>query len=345
MRNKDKKPSSELLFFSRTWNFLNVYLVKQVGRSPETVESYRDSLTVFKNYLVDEAGKSIGSFQFSDCTKECIYSFREYLLGKGCKPSTVNVRVAAIRSYLYYASDMDISIQSVALSIGQISPFKTVKKEKPILSVEALTAILSAPPNTKIGMRDRVILVLLYDTAVRISELLNIRLCDIALESKYPSVFITGKGNKERTIQLSSKAVEHLKEYLRVFHKNLLPNSFLFSTTIKGVTDRMSVGNVQRIIKKYATHVGAEGITLPESVHCHMFRRTRATNLYQDGVAIELVSTVLGHAKIDTTKSYYAKPSVEQLREAIESVPTPVSDEAPLWEGNEEEMARLCGLR
>lgn len=87
------------------------------------------------------------------------------------------------------------------------------------------------------------------------------------------------------------------------------------------------------------------GIDLPKSVHCHMFRRTRATNLYQDGVAIELVSTVLGHARTDTTKSYYAKPSVEQLRAAMESVPTPVESESPLWVGNEDEMARMCGLR
>ena len=107
----------------------------------------------------------------------------------------------------------------------------------------------------------------------------------------------------------------------------------------------MSVGNVQRIVKKYAAMVDAQGIEIPESVHCHMFRRTRATNLYQDGVAIELVSTVLGHARTDTTKSYYAKPSVEQLREAMESVPTPANGETSLWEGNEEEMAKMCGLR
>ena len=106
------------------------------------------------------------------------------------------------------------------------------------------------------------------------------------------------------------------------------------------------MGNVQRIIKKYAASVRDLGIDIPESVHCHMFRRTRATNLYQDGVAIELVSTVMGHAKTETTKSYYAKPSVEQLRTAMESVPTPVdANETALWEGNEEEMARLCGLR
>lgn len=345
MKNKKRDPIINQLFFSKTWDFLNVFLVGQAGRSPLTAESYKDSLTIFKNYLLDQCGHSIGSFRFSDCTKECIYGFREYLLQQGKQPSSVNVRIAAIRTYLHYASDQDISIQSVALAIDQISPCKTIKKEKPILSEEALAALLSAPPNTKKGVRDRVILILLYDTAVRISELLNIKLCDIVMDSEHPSVFITGKGNKERRIQLTDKAVPHLREYLRVFHQGSNPESYLFSTTIKGKVDQMSVANAQRIIKKYAVLVRNQGVDLPESVHCHMFRRTRATNLYQDGIAIELVSTVLGHAKVDTTKSYYAKPSIEQLRKAMESVPVPVEEEAPLWIGNEEEMAHLCGLR
>ena len=59
MKNKSAKISTDQLFFSHTWNFLNVYLVKQVGRSQATAESYRDSLTIFKNYLVGELGKSI----------------------------------------------------------------------------------------------------------------------------------------------------------------------------------------------------------------------------------------------------------------------------------------------
>ena len=105
----------------------------------------------------------------------------------------------------------------------------------------------------------------------------------------------------------------------------------------------MSPENVQRLIKKYAQQVRCAGFDLPESVHPHMFRRTRATNLYQDGVPLELVSTILGHAKIDTTK-IYAKPSVEQLRNALDSVPPPVNEQ-PIWDDNEEELARRCGLR
>jgi site-specific recombinase XerC len=68
------------------------------------------------------------------------------------------------------------------------------------------------------------------------------------LKFRYPSIFISGKGNKERTVQLTDKAVEHLKEYLRVYHRESARETYLISTTIKGVTDRMSVSNVQRII-------------------------------------------------------------------------------------------------
>lgn len=77
-----------------------------------------------------------------------------------------------------------------------------------------------------------------------------------------------------------------------------------------------------------------------------MFRRTRATNLYQHGVELELVSQILGHSMTETTK-IYAKPSLEQMRAALESVSiSGQAGELPLWEGDsEEEMARLCGLR
>ena len=331
------------LFFSKTWQFLNEYLPNQAGRSIATVESYRDSLTVIKNYIVNIQHIPLTAFQFSDCTKDFLYGFREYLLKSGIKPSSVNVRMAAVRAYLNYAADTDISVQSVALAVSQIKPCKMPQKEKEIITEEALTALLEAPPNTKMGIRDRTILVMLYDTALRVSELLNIRLCDIVLENKYPSVFITGKGNKERSIQLTEQTAAHVKYYIQIYHSNSSETAYLFSTTIKGNTEKMSPENVQRLIKKYAQQVRCAGFDLPESVHPHMFRRTRATNVYQDGVPLELVSTVLGHAKIDTTK-IYAKPSVEQLRNALDSVPPPVNEQ-PIWDDNEEELARRCGLR
>jgi site-specific recombinase XerD len=342
---KANKENHFALFFSMTWDFLNVYLPNQAGHSPDTVESYRDSLTLFRRFLINDQHISLAKFKFSECTKDCIYNFRDYLQQCGNQPSTVNVRVTAIRTYLSYAADKDVSIQSIALAISQIKPLKKIQKEKEVLSKNALAAVLAAPPQTKMGLRDRAILVTLYDSAVRLNELLTIKLGDITLDGEYPCVFIHGKGNKERTVQLTEKTIGHLKEYIRVCHTNSSRDTFLFPTTIKGVTDKMSSGNVQRIARQYSDIARDTCSDMPETVHPHMFRRTRATNLYQDGIDLALVSSILGHAKVDTTKSHYAKPSVEQLRGALESVPTPTKDEEPLWVGNEEEMARLCGLR
>jgi len=341
---KNSKSNGSDLFFSLTWDFLNEYLPKKAGHSHATIESYRDSLSLFRRFLTDTQQKSLAKFKFSDCTKDCIYTFREHLQYSGNKASTVNLRVTAIRTYLNYAADIDISVQSIALAISQIKSFPKIQKVKKVLSEDALAAILSAPPQTKMGLRDRAILVVMYDSAVRLNELLTIKLGDITLHGEYPCVFIHGKGNKERTIQLSDKSVCHLKEYIREFHDNSSREAYLFSTTIKGNTDKMSSGNVQRLLKQYAEKARQVCPDMPESVHPHMFRRTRATNLYQDGVAVELVSAVLGHAKVDTTK-IYAQPSITQLRDTIESVPTPVKDEEALWLGNEEEMAHRCGLR
>jgi len=341
---KSKSPTSAL-FFSLTWDFLNVYLPNQVGRSPNTVESYRDSLTIFRRYLTDHKHISLKKFMFSDCTKDLLFDFRNYLSQGGNEPSTINVRMTAIRAYLYYAADKDVSIQSVALAAASIPPRKKIQKEKETLIEDGLAAILAAPPLSKMGMRDRAILIMLYDSAIRLHELLSVKLQDINLTGEYAGILIHGKGRKERLISLTDMTIGHLKQYLEIYHADSPQDAYLFSTTIKGITSAMSSGNVQRIIKKYSEIARSSCRDMPDSVYAHMLRRTRATNLYQDGVPIELISTILGHAKIETTKTHYAKPSLAQLRESMESVPTPAADEEPLWIGSEEEMARSCGLR
>jgi len=346
MKNpKSKQVKQPSLFFSLTWEFLNEYLPNQVGRSTATVESYRDSLTIFRRFLSKDRQIPLNKFRFSDCTKDCIFDFRDYLKQSGNKPSTINVRVAAVRSYLNYAADKDIAIQSIALSVSKIPPSKQVQEEKETLSEDALAAILAAPPQTKIGLRNRTILVTLYDSAVRISELLSVKLNDINLSTQYPSILFHGKGGKERWVQLTEKAVKHLNQYLQIFHANSPKDAYLFSTTIKGKVGMMSDGNVQRIIKQYADIARKTYPSMPPTVYPHMFRRTRATNLYQDGVPIELVSAILGHSSLQTTKDHYAKPSLRQIRDAQETVQTPTRGEEPLWIGNEDEMARMCGIR
>jgi integrase/recombinase XerD len=340
------KNNNSNLFFSMTYEFLDIYMVKQLGRSPDTIESYRDALTLFRRYILNELNISISKFTFFQCKRNCVFGFLEYLKAQGNKPGTRNQRLAALKSYLWFAADKDVTLQSIALEVSRVPQSKNHVTEKYVLSENALNAIFSQPANTRMGLRDRTIMILLYDSAVRLAEILNLRVTDICLNDENPYIRVMGKGSKERVVAINVKTVKHVKQYLDVYRsRDNSDTNLLFYTVIKGRVGKMSEGNVERFLQQYADKARESCPDIPPRVYPHMLRRTRATNLYQNGVELALISRILGHAYLDTTR-VYAKPSLGMMREAMDSIEAPQTrDEKPLWVGNEEEMAKLCGLR
>ncbi len=334
------------LFFSITYEFLEIYLPKQCGRSPHTIKSYRDALSLFRRYILKTVGISIGKFTFEECTRECVLGFMDYLSDMNSKPSTRNQRLAALKSYVMFAADKDISLQSNALEVRRVPLHRVPKTEKTVIPEDAMAAILRQPPNTKMGLRDRTIMILLYDSGARLAEVLGLNVSDVLLNADNPYIRVNGKGSKQRIVPISRKTVTHLTLYISEYHtKERQDIDLLFFTVIKNITGMMSEGNVERFIKEYAHKAKSSCPSVPDHVHPHMFRRTRATQLYQNGVSLPLVSRILGHSSLQTTQ-LYAKPSLKMLREAIESVETPKQKiEKPIWKENESMMAKLCGLR
>jgi len=341
--NNFKQP----LFFSMTFQFLEVFLPEQMGRSFHTVESLRDTLSIFRRYINEKLNMKIDNFTFEMCNRDCIFGFLDYLKEKKNSPSTINHRLAGIKTYLHYASDVNVALESVSLEVKRVYPLKERKREKEILSVDDCSCIFSQPAHTKIGLRDRTFMILLYETACRVSELLNLKVEQLHhLEGDTPFIHVIGKGNKERYIAITKSTAGHIVQYLSVFHPNdALKDTLLFYTTIKRISNAMSTRNVERFISEYATMARKKRPLIPLRVHPHMFRRSKATALYQNGTPLPLVSSFLGHAQLETTR-VYARPSIEMLRTAIESVETPEQRlEKPLWKGKEEELAKMCGLR
>jgi len=332
------------LFFSRTREFLDEYLASQCSRSPHTVKAYRDALTVFRRYVASK-GLSLKSFGFEDCTRDFLLDFMEYLQQSGYEKSSCNQRLAAIKSYMWYVADGDITWQQNALMVSRVPFLKNPEKERETLSEECLKALFSAPGNSKRGIRDSTIMITLYDSAIRLSELLGLKVSDVNLQKDSPYLRIHGKGDKERIVSLSDNAVRHLKNYMRLYHGADSPDTeALFYSVIHGHAQAMSPGNAARIINKYADQIRDGHPDLPDKVHPHMFRRTRATNLYQSNIELELVSRILGHASTQTTR-IYAKPSLEMLKEAMDKSNPELNAEEPLWPDDEDEFARICGLR
>lgn len=142
-------------------------------------------------------------------------------------------------------------------------------------------------------------------------------------------------------------AIPLIKTYLTEYHGSRPANNTPFIYTVQhGHVSRMSERNVERIVKKYADIIRDTYPDLPRNVYPHMLRRTHATGLYRDGVAVEAIASALGHASIQTTKDHYAFPSLVQKQQVVNAggvvIAEPVS---PEWPDDEEELARICGLR
>lgn len=339
------KPEFHKLFFSKTKDFLDVFLTRQEQKSQQTVKAYRISLTSFYEYVTSIRGIKVMQFCFSDCTYEFVLSYSQYLHEeKKLANSSINQRLAALKSYLNYVSDGNIELMQIYMGVQKVPLLKLSKLQRPILEKDILKLMLNKPADTEKGRRDRMLLILLFDSAIRTSELQAIKITDISIEIESPSIMIHGKGKKERGVVLNKKTAEHLKQYILHYHgRNPNPDAPLFFTVIHGNINPISERNIERIVKKYADMVRMERSDIPDRVYPHMLRRSRASGLYRDGVPIEMIAAILGHSSSETTKIYVI-PSVEQLREAIEKGQPDISREEKLWTDKESEMRKLFGL-
>lgn len=336
----------EELFFSKTMDFLNVFLIKQQNRSPKTAKAYQSSLREFYLFVTTKKDFKSDTFRFIDCTYNLILDFSQYLQEKkNYKPSSVNARIAAIKSYLEYVADGDIKLMQIYLSIKRVPNLKVPRLIRPILEKDELKLLLASPSNTLKGNRDKVLLILLFDTAIRVAEICNIEISDISLNVTAPHILIRGKGRKERDVYLSKNTIEHLKWYIDNYHDpNEEPNTPLFYTKAHGVVNHMTERNVERIVKKYADIVRKTNPNIPDTVYPHMFRRSRATGMHRDNIPDTQIATILGHSSLNTTKRY-AIPSPEQLRDAITSSSDVTDPKESLWINNEDEIMKKFGLK
>lgn len=337
----------ENLFFSLTWDFLNVYLPSQNQRSDKTVKAYCDALTIFRRYISDECNISIEEFEFKQLTYDFVLDYRIYLENKGYKPKTVNHRISAIAAYMKYASLRKSELFQIYMNVSEVPYVKeTIEIKEIIENTDALKKLLSAPKPSKIGIRDQIIMTILYDAAIRADELINLDLSDVNIYCDTPYLRIFGKGSKERIVPVTENTVLLIKNYINLYHKTGKSSPFIY-TIINGHKNRMSERNIERIIAKYGEIVRKENPDIPEKIHPHMLRRTRATGWYRDGVPIETIAVLLGHSDVQTTRNSYAKPSVEMLRNEIQKSDTAFISslaDKPLWE-NDDDLAVICGLR
>lgn len=302
-------------------NFLLVYLPVQRKVSVNTVTTYRTVLRQFLDYVAGTEGIPVMAVTFDMVNAGSVNAYLDSLTkDRGLSSSTRNNRLAVLRAFVSYAAAC--RPEYISLS-GELSSIKIQKSDRfakvDHMTEKAVEALLREPDTrTPIGLRDQMIMVMLYDTGARIQEALGIRLCDLRLD-RTPTAQLFGKGRKVRTVPLMANTVEKLKTYISVFHKGetMLSERALFYVERKGQRLPICDDTVRIRIQKYADAAREKCGDIPAKVYPHLWRHTRAMHLYQHGMDLTLISQWLGHASLDTTL-VYAHADTEAKRKAIE---------------------------
>lgn len=168
------------------------------------------------------------------------------------------------------------------------------------LSREQMLAVLDIPTTNWLGQRDRLLLTLLYNTGARVSEIVGIRVEDVAL-SETPSVLLRGKGRKQRSVPLWKTTARDVRAWLRL-NDQLTASSPLLPTREGHVMTRANVTQRLRLATRAATDRHPE--LAKQSVSPHVIRHTTAMHLLQAGVDISVIALWLGHESPSTTHMY-----------------------------------------
>ena len=340
-----------LIFFRMIRDFLNIYLLKQKASSKNTIKSYKAALNLLVDYTKNKLEITISDISFSIITREHLETFLEWIEdSRGCSVSTRNQRLACIKSFYKYASGRDITIIAYRQELSMIPIKKETKKyELKYFNEEVLKVIFrQANLKKKKGIRNLFFMILMYDTAARNQEMLDLRLIDIHASEKNPYVILTGKGNKTRLVPIMKKTVDHFENYKKIFHQCSTNDSFLFYTFRNGDQSQMSPDNTEKFIKKYGVLARQENDDVPPNIHPHMFRHSRSMHLYRGGMPLVLLSEWLGHASLETTW-IYANADTLMKREAIEKAtskinPLKMKSKIIDFNNDEEMIKKLYGL-
>lgn len=298
-------------------DFILSYAPNHLTSSPHTLKSYEVTINMYIEYLQEEQNVTPITLNNACFERKMIESWLLYLKSeRKCKPCTCNIRLGALRTFLKYLGSRKPKYRYLYIDAKEIPLMKTPKTKVSGLTRNAVKAIMATPDlTTRTGRRDLVFMIIAYATAARISEILAIKLEHIHLTADKPYITVIGKGQKRRTLYLLPKVVAHVKKYLEEFHGGSAPlQDFLFYSRNGSEKKALSQKAVEKRLKLYAQIAHAKCPDVPLNLHAHQFRHAKASHWLEDGINIVQISTLMGHAQLETTMKYLDISTEDELK-------------------------------
>ena len=277
------------------------YLRLERNLSPNTIEAYRNDLAHLEAFMMRN------DLKLENVTLEQLHTFAASLHEYGITPRSQARVLSSVRSFFRFLV-LDGVVES---DPTELLEWPSLPEHLPVvLTLEEIDRIEDSIDLSKAeGARNRAIIEVLFSCGLRVSELVNMKLSDLYLEDRV--LLVRGKGNKERLVPVSNKAIADLKRWF--FDRNLMKikpgeDDYVFLNRRGAHLTRTMI---LIMVKRQAEEAG-----IKKTISPHTFRHSFATALLQGGADLRSIQAMLGHEKIDTTL-VYTHISNEQLRKAI----------------------------
>jgi len=301
------------------------YLEKEKGSSGKTISTYEQSLREFNNFLYEYEPSAIpangifDSHPLSALNEDCVRAFLVELDKRHNDRRTVRKKLSSVRSFAKYLVKFEYIDHDFTSFIS------TPKATKPIpvfVEEDGIQKLLATTPKEPVDFRDRAIIELLYGTGMRVSELCGLSDQDIDFDGRL--VKVMGKRRKQRIIPVVERAVDAVKDYLKVREKikeGRRQERGESEIGRKGDREKnwdalFISANGKRIIPASVYRIVAKkisGVSNVERKGPHTLRHSFATHLLNHGADLEAVRQLLGHESLSTTQ-VYTHLSIEQLK-------------------------------
>lgn len=298
-----------------------IYMTTILGKSDKTVHEYYYDLRTFFRFVMCYFNKSsFDDFDTIDCsnysinelkklTTDDLYEFLMYIRNtRDNNPNALARKISCLKSFYNY---MTVKSHQIDNNIAKDLESPKIPKKLPrYLTLEQSLKLLDAVDG-EFAVRDYAIITLFLNCGMRLSELVGINMQDM----QEKSIFIRGKGNKERKVYLNDACVDAINNYLKVRpHDSVVDRDALFLSKRK---TRISNNMVYKMVKKNMERAGLDS----EKYSPHKLRHTAATLMYVHGdVDVRALQEILGHEQLSTTQ-IYTHVDEKQLHDAVERNP------------------------
>ena len=321
-------------------SFFVDHLVAVKGLRPASVRSYRDTMRLLLCFLAKEKGTKITKLGLEDLSFEAVLGFLRYLEGeRGNHVRTRNQRLSTLHTLFDYIATREPDMLGVCQRVAAIPMKRSAPAETHFLEADEVEELFRRLPREgRLALRDRALMLFLYNTGARVQEVADLRVEHLQL-GDHPLVRLHGKGDKWRTCPLWRQTADLLEQLLASSDK---PGSApVFCANGRPLTRF----GIYKVVRRQAGDF--DDARTGRSVSPHLFRHTAAVHLLEAGVDVNVIRGWLGHADLSTTNRY-AEINTRAKVEALRATEPPGYSAGlrgrPVWRSDESLLNWLSSL-